>query len=461
MGHWFESSSGSHIHRSTMYTSSTLKQILDSFPLPSRIWVAYSGGLDSHVLLHSLACLRKHYPNMQLQAVHVHHGLNMSADAWSEHCQRVCRELSIDCTIKYVDPNIYNNKSNIEATARQARYQLLAPLLAANDYLVTAHHRDDQAETVLLRLLRGTGPNGLSAMAKKRSLGQGSLVRPLLDTPRADLMDYAKREQLQWIEDDSNTLAHFRRNFLRQQIFPQLNSRWSNLANVLTRTAQHCREAQQLAEQLAEQDFAGVQGTVTNTLSISALKKLSPARQKNVMRYWIKRLNFSLPSSKKLSQILQDGLTATHDAQPLLTWGQMEVRRFRDDLYLMQSLPAHDARVIIPWNIKQPCEIPGIGRMIARQTTDASGVWIADKAKITVRFRSNGERFHAAGRSSSHPLKKLFQEWHVPPWLRDRVPLLYSGEKLIAVVGYAVTKNLPLSTTSEKNVEIVLEKIGV
>jgi len=460
-----------------MFTLEALYQTFHQHSLPPRVCVAYSGGLDSHVLLHALTRLRADHPELQLRAAHVNHGLSTNAADWARHCQQVCDHLGVALTIHNIDPKSYDNKSSTEEVARDCRYQIFSDILEAGECLLTAHHQDDQAETVLLRLLRGAGPKGLSAMAWCRSLGKGVLARPLLDTPRADLEAYAQREKLAWIEDESNLSTKIDRNYLRHTVLPLLTARWSGAAVSLSRAARHCREAGQLLEEMAREDVDKAQGSVADTLSLSVLKKLTRPRQKNLVRFWLKKLGFSIPSAKKLHQLLHDCLEAKEDAMPLLTWDGVEVRCFGDDLYAMPPLPPHDAAVVIPWDMQEPLLLKNVGWIrcvFHRNPPDpisavgglrqkrpnppygsagsadgssacgpaarAPGIYLPQDAKVTIRFRQGGEIFHPAGRVGSHPLKKLFQEWHVPPWMRDRIPLLYVDEELAMVVGYAASE---------------------
>ncbi len=428
---------------SAMLTPYILYQILQQHSPLSSYWVAYSGGLDSHVLLHALVKLRADHPMFNLQAIHVHHGLSSHADTWAVHCQQICDDLDVKLTIHHIDSKSYNEQGSTEEIARHYRYQFFSDSLPEGECLLTAHHRNDQAETVLFRLLRGSGLNGLSAMASQRPLGKGLLLRPLLTISRADLEVYANHEKLHWIEDESNLHTYIDRNYLRHCIFPLLTVRWPRAAEALSRTATHAQEANQLLEEMACEDIQKVRGAVENTLSLSALKKYHHPRQKNIIRFWLKNRGFSLPSTKKLNQLLHDCLDAKEDAMPLLTWEGVEVRCFDGDLYAIPPLSPHDAKAVIPWDMQALLLLENIGWMRATEVSDSSAfntntIDLPQDKKITVRFRQGGEIVHPAGRVGSHPLKKLFQEWGVPPWMRDRIPLLYCDNELAMVVGYAV-----------------------
>lgn len=423
-----------------MFSVQILKDILFELSLPSRLWIAYSGGLDSHVLLHSLVQLREDNPELQLRAIHINHGLNLNASKWGEHCVRVCDALDVPCVVKNVDPNIYAEQTNLEEIARNQRYQIFSTILEEKDCVLTAHHLDDQAETLLLRLLRGAGLEGLSAMVPKRSLARGILIRPLLDISRASLVAYAKRENLIWIEDESNSDTRFNRNYLRHEIMPLLQARWPGAHKVFSRTALLCRETHELLDEVLTQDLTTVVGSVVNTLSVPALKKLSNTRQKTLLRLWLKQLNLPLPNSKKLEQLQQDCLNSKEDATPVVRWGEVEVCRFNHNLYAMPALLPHDAKVIIPWDMQKPLVLPAKIGILTANINASSGIFIPEGEIVSIRFRQTGERFHPLGRQGSHPLKKLWQEWKVPPWCRDRIPLLYIGDHLAMVVGFAIAQ---------------------
>ncbi|EGH28298.1 tRNA(Ile)-lysidine synthetase, partial [Pseudomonas syringae pv. japonica str. M301072] len=259
------------------------------------VWhVGFSGGLDSTVLLHLLAELASRETLPALNAIHVHHGLQTAADGWPEHCQQVCKTLGVafESVRVQVEP-----AASLEQAARQARYSAFSERLVEGEVLLTGQHRDDQAETLLFRLLRGAGVRGLAAMPDQRVLGRGHLLRPLLDVSRKQLEDYAHRHGLNWIEDPSNDDQQFSRNFLRSQVVPLLTSRWPQAAASLARTARHLGEAQQLLDELALQDIANAQAATSFTwvglpvLSLGPIAALSAARQRNALRHWLSPLS--------------------------------------------------------------------------------------------------------------------------------------------------------------------------
>lgn len=400
--------------------------------------MGYSGGRDSSVLLHALAGLRPHLPDdSEMRAVHVNHGLSAYADTWSQHCASVCSALTLPCQILRVNAKPQSGESP-EAAAREARYQAITVLIEAGDVLLTAHHQDDQAETLLLQLLRGAGPHGLAAMPVCTPFGAGWLARPLLGMTATDLASYAEQHQLSWIEDPSNVDTGFDRNYLRHDVMPHLKQQWPAVSRTLSRAAAHAAEAASLLDTLADSDMRLVQGSTQDTLSVSGLLTLDEARQRNVLRRWFKRLNLPVPTTIHLQHIQHDILNAAADSIPCVGWGSVnqgaEARRYRDLIYAMPRLPAHNPHITRTWDMRQPLTLAGVGTFTATSTPDAGiKVSLLTGHSVSVRFRQGGERCRPAGRGHTHELRKLFQERGVPPWQRDRLPLIYIGGELAAV----------------------------
>lgn len=426
----------------TSLSPAPLNGLLAAHPQARRLVVAYSGGLDSHALLHLLATHRESWPGRTLAAVYVDHGLQAHSAGWGEHCAHVCRELAIPFRALRIDARPASGESP-EAAARRARYAALAAELGAEDALLTAHHRDDQAETLLLQLLRGAGPHGLAGMPAATRLGQGWLLRPLLEIDRAELLAYARAHRLRWIEDASNADTGFDRNYLRQRILPLLRERWPATNRTLARSARLCAETAGWLDAEAAADLARVATTHPDGLRIPALRELSELRQRNVLRHWLRQRGLPTPDSRHLSHILRDALTAARDRQPCVRWPGGEARRYRDILYAMPPRSPHDPRRVFPWRPEvsghPPLDLPGLGRLRLRRTV-GEGLRAAtlNGAALTVRFRQGGERFHPAGRPRSQALKKLLQEVGIPPWERERLPLLYRDQTLLAVVGLGI-----------------------
>jgi tRNA(Ile)-lysidine synthase len=406
---------------------------LDRLPGVRRYWVAFSGGLDSTVLLHAMASLRPRL-GAALCAVHVNHGLQAAAADWAHQCQDACDGLGIPLRGFSVDARPADGESP-EAAARHARYDALRGLMEAGDCLLTAHHQDDQAETVLLQLLRGSGVAGLAAMPPLTPFAAGWHARPLLDLTRNELQAYAAAHALRWIDDPSNFDTGLRRNYLRHEILPRLRRQWPAFARTLSRSAAHNAETARLLDEIGAEDLAAVAGPKAATLSIDALMQLSPERLNNVVRYWLRTLELPLPSTAHLERLHEDILKAAQDSAPLLAWPGAEVRRYRSLLYAMWPLPPHDAQRVVPWDLDAPLDLPTCGGRLGARHVAGHGirrVLLRDRP-VTVRFRRGGEHCRPAGRGHTHELRKLLQESAVPPWLRERVPLLYVGEDLAAV----------------------------
>ncbi|MBU0455323.1 MAG: tRNA lysidine(34) synthetase TilS [Pseudomonadota bacterium] len=422
----------------------TLYTHLSSFSPSSTVWIAYSGGVDSHVLLHACIQLRISFPALHFSAVHIHHGLLSEADHWVEHCVQVCQRLDIPLEVIRVTVDQSAGKS-IEETAREARYQAFSGVLQDGDYLLTAHHQDDQAETCLLQFLRGAGVKGLAAMPIQSHFSKGYLVRPFLNLPKQHICDYASEHALQWIEDGSNHDERFVRNYLRYRMLPELKERWPSVARSLARVAHNCAEANQLLWEIGCEDVARCSGELQDTLSIRALKELTIIRRKNLLREWVVKQGFRLPSAAKLQRLMNDVLEAKEDATPLVSWQGCEVRRYQDSLFVLTPLLPLDVSQRVHWqDLEKPCVLPNDLGTVLLVSVQGKGIKIAclkNANKVSVRFRQGGEVLRLKGRRGAHALKKLFQEWHIPVWERDRIPLLYVDDALVAVGDYAIEES--------------------
>ncbi|MEH0875931.1 tRNA lysidine(34) synthetase TilS [Pectobacterium cacticida] len=399
------------------------------------ILLAYSGGLDSSVLLHLLVAARRQ-SGLAVRAAYVNHGLNPRADSWAEHCRQQCQRWQVPFSALSVTVETQNG--GLEAAARTARYQALQAHLEAGETLLTAQHLDDQSETFLLALKRGSGPAGLSAMAAKSTLGAHQLVRPLLGFSRLQLEAYAQRHQLQWIEDDSNQDERFDRNFLRRQILPHLAQRWPHFSKAVARSAQLCAEQEQLLDELLEESLQAL-CRPDGALSIDGLAQLSPARRFALLRRWLARQGMTMPTRDRLQRIWEEVAISRQDAKPQLQLNQMQVRRFRRHLYLLSPMmPLQNC--VLSW---QPmlCPLPlpdNLGSLVLADS--GMKVRAAENGEaVTVRFSTSGI-VHIVGRTHGRHIKKLWQELGVPPWWRDRTPLVFYNDQLIAAMGQFVTQ---------------------
>jgi len=409
---------------------------------PTCYWIAFSGGMDSHVLLHAM-CQCRNEIDTEIKAVYVEHGLQ--AQSWAKHCEAVCLQLEIPLTVIHVDAKAAKGESP-ESTARTARYEALANLMSGNDVMLTAQHERDQSETVFLQLLRGAGTRGLSAMPELTDLGDGHLFRPLLNTRYSSLQDYAKQYALQWIEDPSNQESRFDRNLLRNDILPLMRERWPSLDTTVLRVASQQSEAQQLLTDLAAQDSEALIGP-EGTLMISGLAVLSAIRQRNVLRFWLEKLGMRPPSAKKLAQLQHDVINAAEDRNPCVAWEGCEVRRYRDRLYAMNPLQEIDTHTCLKWQPGQTLVLPSSsGRLLSRRV---KGHGVSLEGQTRLKYRCGGERCQPAGKTGHTSLKKLFQEAGIPPWQRNRTPLVYVGDELAAIPGLCICE--PFVASGEMN----------
>jgi len=409
--------------RETLTTSISSKKLL----------IAFSGGLDSYVLLHAIVKLNNIFNDFQIRAIHIDHGLQKISAQWSDQCLNICKSLDIDCEIISLGLSIPKGES-LEAVAREARYQAFKDVLQAGEVLLTAQHQDDQAETLLIQLFRGAGVNGLAAMPVLSRFGKGHHLRPLLDVSRTSLEAYANFHSLDVIEDPSNQDQCFDRNYLRHDIITRLKQRWPSINAVLSRVAHHQAETKDLLAEYLEEDLPLIKGRREGTLSITKLKSLSAARCHALIRYFLSQKGFLAPSSKKLAHIVSDVLNARDDAMPCVQWQGVEVRRYQDDLYAIPPLSKHDASQCIVWNINQDLYLPSLKRILKVELlNDITGFDKESVDNVEVRFRQGGERIFRAERKHTFTLKKYFQEMHIAPWERDRIPLIYMDNKLVAI----------------------------
>jgi len=403
-------------------------------PLPAARsgWIAYSGGMDSSVLLHALAAIRDRLP-FELGALHMDHGLHRDSHTWAAHCARTCERLRVPLRTRRLALTQVRGES-LEALARQARYAAMGSVLGPDDLLFTAQHRDDQAETLLLALLRGSGPAGLAAMPPVTPLGSGWLVRPLLEFGRAELLAYAEGRNLSWLEDPGNRDLGFDRNFLRHRVLPRLAERWPACATGIARSAAHCAEAQAIIEPVARNALTEAAGQRSGTLSIHHLLSLELPLRKAVLRQWFRDRGRVPPDSRNLDRILTEVMAARVDANPLVAWPGCEIRRYRDDLFAMAPLPPVPAPDPIHWH-RGVLSLPdGLGRL-ALLAPDGRNLDPRDLFAhgLTVHFGVQGLFCRQVPDGPRRSLKKLFQEQGAPPWVRTSIPLIFAQKDLIAV----------------------------
>ena len=401
-------------------------------PAPGPVLVGFSGGLDSTVLLHLLAA-DVEVRDRGLRAVHVHHGLAAQADDWAAHCQRRCDALTVPLQVVRVDVD-RDTGLGLEAAARQARYRAFDQVLGAGELLALAHHRDDQAETFLLRALRGSGVDGLRAMPAWRPLGRGWLWRPLLEQPRDALLAYARGTGLDWVEDPANTAGDHDRNHLRLHVMPLLRQRWPHAGAMLARSAGLAAEAASL---LADGDAAALAGASTTqpqVLDVARLLQLPRERRARVLRLWLERLGLPPLPGEGVARIEAGLLGPAGDRIPEFAWAGAVVRRWRDLLHASHASPALPSAYQAQWDGCAPLLLP-TGDTLELEGLPAAAAPPGKPFPLTIRARQGGERITLPGRSHSHALRNLLQEMDVPPWVRERLPLLCAADGSVLAAG--------------------------
>lgn len=465
---------------SVNFTDRVAAQIAPLLPAHSSILIGLSGGVDSVVLLHVLFTLAERFC-WKLSAVHVHHGISPHADAWAEFCADLCAHHHIPLHIEKVDITPLRAQG-IEAAARQLRHAAFARQPC--DFVALAHHADDQAETLLLQLLRGAGVRGASAMpvlslpkwplfarragsngaafavrpelvegcrvakSKLASTGSvrtesknvcaGSIVRPLLHCSRKEILDYAAAHELQWKEDESNADDNYPRNFLRHRVLPLLGEKFPAYRDTFTRSAQHFAEASGLLDELAQLDAA--QAIEGETLAVAALQALSPPRAKNLLRYFLHGCGAPMPQTVQLDDMLQQLCYARKDALVCIVCSGWQVRRYQGKIYALRALGEFDSNLVLPWRGEAELAWPALNVRLQFKPSQAVGISLAklQRAPVTIQLRHGGETLRPDLNATTRTVKNLLQENHVPPWQRERLPLLYCGADLVYVAGVAV-----------------------
>lgn len=414
-------------------------------PQGSSLLLGLSGGVDSVVLLHLLVQLASRF-QWCLSVLHVHHGISPHAEKWAEFCSELCAKYSIPLQIERVDINPLR-AMGIEAAARQLRHAALARQKV--DFIALAHHRDDQVETMLLQLLRGAGVRGASAMpVLKFRTGAPALLRPLLDIERSELEVYAGEHGLKWVEDDSNEDVSYPRNFLRHRVLPVLQQRFPSYRTTLARSAGNFSEAGALLDELAAQDAAGaMQG---NRLSVAALRKLSGARGKNLLRYFIVEQGAPIPDSSRLNEMLRQLCEAGGGAQIRITWQDSQLRCYHDHAYVLPfTLPAVDFEII--WQGENEIVLPASHGILEFKRVMGQGLSLAalQQRKVVIRPRRGSESIQLDASRPRQSLRNLLPQQGVPPWQRELLPLLYCGIDLVCVPGLLIAANYSAKENEE------------
>lgn len=426
----------------------TLDRIASDAGKKPELLIALSGGVDSVVLLFLADDLAKQ--NLcTLRAVYVDHGLQQQSVAWGDHCASLCETLAVNFERVAVDVDLQSGLSP-ESAARDARYSAMKSLLRSGEYLCTAHHADDQAETLLLQLFRGAGINGLASMPEMRDFGTGYLFRPLLQASQSEIIDYAKQHNLSWVEDPSNTDLRYDRNFLRQELLPMIEQRWPQVAQSISRSAAHCAEAVALTNELAVQDSLSRDSNlhVINSKSISSheinlqgqmpvsqIRSLNHVRQKNLLRHWISSQGFQTPSTAQLEQLLKDLVHGKEKGQGCVAFGAAEVARYQDNLYLAKR-GSFDSLADFEYQWVQsdvPLLITELDWQLDAAARDSLKPFVGKT--LVVRNRRGGERWRPDPAGQSTSVKSMLQQRCVPPWLRSRILFVFHDEVLVDICG--------------------------
>lgn len=472
------------VHSRSRLPEELAAQLAPRVPAHSSILVGLSGGVDSVVLLHLLHELAPRF-SWQISALHVHHGISPNADAWADFCAGLCAGYAIPLQVEHVDIAPLR-EHGIEAAARKLRHAALARQAA--DFVALAHHADDQAETLMLQLLRGSGVKGAAAMpalglmeplairlgcqetpakslvmSKRPLLAQREdstgLLRPMLHCSRREILAYATAQGLRWIEDESNADDSYPRNFLRHRVLPLLEERFPACRDTLARSAQHFAEASELLDVLAQQDAQGrFDGA---TLAAGRLAELDTARAKNLLRWFLHYAGAPMPQAVQLDGMLHQLCKARQDAAVCVAYGDYEVRRYRGRVYVQHALGEFDPGLVLPWQGETELDWPALNARLLFEPRQGMGISLAKlrRAPVTLRLRQGGETLRPHPQAATRTLKNLLQEQQVPPWRRERLPLLYCGEKLVCVAGVAIAAEYQ-AMADEAGIPVVLRPEG-
>jgi tRNA(Ile)-lysidine synthase len=399
--------------------------------LDATVWyVGFSGGIDSSVLLHLLHQWCAAHPGAPpLHAIHINHALQPAAAHWQLHCESVCAGLALPLSCTSVEVRA---TGSAEVAAREARYGAFEAQLPPRGVLFMGHHLDDQVETFFLRLMRGAGVEGLAAIPHRRRLGEGVLVRPLLDVPRTEIAHYAAHHRLAFVDDPSNNNTAMDRNFLRAQVLPLLASRWPGYRQTVGRAGRHMAAAAALMA-----DVVGVPQTVNSAMgdtgfSLASLLAGTEEVAAAGLRMWLRASGLQAPEAAQLAEFLRQLRVSAVDAGPRLACGSYSLQRYREAVYIVPVWDAPAPSGALSLTVGSVLRVPGVG-VLSLQSAQENGLYLRPGESLGLLWRRGGERCRLPGRSGSRLLKTLWQEWHVPPWWRERVPLLYLGEELLAV----------------------------
>jgi len=366
------------------------KEFIELYNNVQDFYVAYSGGVDSQVLLY----LSNKYIKSNTVALHVNHGISDNAKEWSDFCSRTTENYNIPIMTAFF--KLKDEKSNLEEKARELRYGFFEENVKDSQVLMTGHHLDDQAETFILRLMRGAGVDGLSSMQSERSFNKGKLIRPLLNVSKEEIIDFAKSVELEWVEDESNKDSHYDRNFIRNEVMPLLRTRWNHANKAIARSASHCQKSKKQSEEIAKENLEKVLIN-KNEINSEKLLEMETESQKGVVREWLKSKDFKMPDEKALNVILNEVLFSRNDSKACFSTKNYEIKKSFNSIFLINK----DQKVVF---------------------TVKEGEVDTSMEKTSVKMFYKGKM---------RKLKHIFKEEKIPVWERDSYPVYsFFGEVL-------------------------------
>lgn len=428
-----------------------VKQKLKDNKITGPVWIGYSGGCDSHVLIDIIA---KILPKKDIFALHVNHNISSSAKEWESHCQNT----SISYGIKFSSHETYplhEKGSSLEDKARKCRFNVFCSEVQINGTLLLAHHLDDQVETILMRMFKGAGPTGISGINEYYKYKNINILRPLLEIPKQEIKNYAKINNLHWIEDTSNNDCKYDRNHIRNIVIPNLTAKWPAAKNNIIRTAKHCNEQNIYMQRQCRIILAEIADK--RSLNIELLAQHDELLQKLIIRNWLHINELVTPSTKQIEIIFSEIIKARQDKKPEIKINSIFIRRYKNKLYIV-NLPhnSYPKDYKEKWlKTEQNISLPLLGIKLSRNNNIKKESILYND--LTIQFRQGGERLQPNSRTGSHPLKKLMQEWEIPTWERDKTPLLYFKNELVCVPGYAIAKKYLID--GSRRDDISLEKV--
>jgi tRNA(Ile)-lysidine synthase len=401
--------------------------------------IAFSGGLDSSVLLHALAGSAR-ARERGLRAIHVDHGLHPQSSDWATHCERFGQECGIPVLL--LKACIKSRRGlGLEAAAREARYASFEEVLGENEILAFAHHQDDQTETVLLKLLRGAGPEGLGAMRELRRLGKAWAWRPILGIRRDDLQRYSEQAGLAWLDDPSNDDAQIDRNYLRRDVLPSLRERWPRADASISQSAKWIRAASDFIESESMRALAHLQGLNPATLDFRRWLDLPDALRDPVLRRWLRSLNLAEPNHHQVGEIERQLTAVAEDSLPCVRWPGAELRRYRDCIHAMSPLQLPDTTWQQDWNGQELPLPASLGSLTLEDDLNHCPA-LPDGERLRVRFRRGGERLRLHPNGYHRDLRDLYQEAGIPPWQRGRIPMVLDHKDELLAIGDLWTSDI-------------------